>query len=51
MQLDDNLKQLMKELGATVYVGPMTMEGVGRWSVVADPQGAVFALFQPAPHQ
>jgi predicted enzyme related to lactoylglutathione lyase len=40
-----------KELGATVYMGPMTMEGVGRWSVVADPQGAVLALFQPLPHQ
>ena len=39
-----------KELGATVYVGPMSMEGVGRWSVVADPQGAVSALFQPPPH-
>jgi uncharacterized protein len=37
--------------GAQVYVKPMTMEGVGRWSVVADPQGAVFALFQPLPHK
>jgi len=36
-----------KELGAQVHFGPMTMEGVGRWSIVADPQGAVFALFQP----
>ena len=34
--------------GASVYVGPMSMEGVGRMSVLADPQGAVFALFQPA---
>jgi predicted enzyme related to lactoylglutathione lyase len=32
--------------GARVYMGPMTMEGVGRWSVVADPQGAVLALFE-----
>jgi predicted enzyme related to lactoylglutathione lyase len=39
-----------KELGAKVYMGPMTMENVGRWSVVADPQGAVSALFQPMPH-
>jgi len=38
-----------KELGARVYMEPMSMEGVGRWSVVADPQGAVFALFE-APH-
>jgi hypothetical protein len=27
----------------------MTMETVGRWSVLADPQGAVFAAFQPIP--
>ena len=40
-----------KELGATVYFGPMTMEGVGRWSVVGDPQGAVCAVFQPMPRQ
>jgi hypothetical protein len=39
-----------KELGATVHMGPMTMEGVGRWSVMADPQGAVSALFQALPH-
>lgn len=39
-----------KELGATVYMEPMSMENVGRWSVAADPQGAVFALFQPAQH-
>jgi hypothetical protein len=36
-----------KQLGARTYVEPMTMEGVGRWSIVADPAGAVFALFQP----
>ncbi|MBI3278278.1 MAG: VOC family protein [Acidobacteria bacterium] len=35
-----------KEAGAKVYMGPTSMEGVGRWSVVADPQGAVVALFQ-----
>jgi len=39
-----------KELGARVYVEPMTMENVGRWSVVADPQGAVFSLFEAAQH-
>jgi predicted enzyme related to lactoylglutathione lyase len=37
-----------KDGGAKVYAGPMSMEGVGRWSVLADPQGAVFALFQSA---
>lgn len=35
-----------KEAGATMYMPPMTVEGVGRWSIVADPQGAVLALFQ-----
>ena len=37
-------------LGAKIHYGPTTMEGVGRWAVVTDPQGAVFALFQPLPH-
>jgi len=37
-----------REAGAKVYVAPMSIEGVGRWSVVADPQGAVFALFEMA---
>jgi hypothetical protein len=35
-----------KELGARVYMGPMTMENVGRLSIIADPQGAVFSLFE-----
>ena len=35
-----------KSLGAQVYVPPMTIEGAGIMSVVADPQGAVFALFK-----
>ena len=32
--------------GAKVLMAPMSMEGVGRWSIIADPQGAVCALFQ-----
>lgn len=40
-----------QQLGARVIVPTTTMEGVGRWSIVADPQGAVFALFQPAEHR
>jgi hypothetical protein len=40
-----------QSLGARVHFGPTTMEGVGRWAVVSDPQGAVFAIFQPLPHQ
>jgi len=37
-----------KEMGANLYLPPMTMEGVGRMSVIADPQGAVFAIFRSA---
>ena len=35
-----------KAAGATVYFGPTSMEGVGRWAVVADPQGASFSVFE-----
>jgi predicted enzyme related to lactoylglutathione lyase len=38
------------ELGAKTYLAPTTMENVGRWAVLADPQGAVFALYQALPH-
>jgi predicted enzyme related to lactoylglutathione lyase len=38
-----------KELGGQVFMGPMTIEKVGDMSVIADPQGASFALFTPAP--
>ena len=39
-----------KSAGGNIYYGPTTMEGVGRWAIVADPQGAVLAIFQPLPH-
>ena len=35
-----------QSLGATVYVPPSDIPGTGRFSVLADPQGAVFALYQ-----
>jgi predicted enzyme related to lactoylglutathione lyase len=35
-----------KELGGSVYMPPMNIEGAGRFSVITDPQGAVWALFQ-----
>jgi len=38
------------EKGGRSLFGPMTMEGVGRMAVISDPQGAVFALFQPSRH-
>jgi len=37
-----------KELGAKLYLPPMSMEGVGRMSVIADPQGAAFSIFKSA---
>ncbi len=37
-----------KEMGAKLFMPPMTMEGVGRLSIMADPQGAVFAIFKSA---
>ncbi len=36
-----------KELGANTLVAPMDIADAGRFSVVSDPQGAVFALFAP----
>lgn len=38
-----------KQLGATFFQPPMTIEGVGRMAVMADPQGAVSALFHELP--
>jgi predicted enzyme related to lactoylglutathione lyase len=35
-----------KELGARVFVPPMSVDNSLRFSVLADPQGAVFALFK-----
>lgn len=41
--------ELAKSLGATVYVPPADIPGTGRFSVLADPQGATFCLLQPLP--
>ena len=35
----------VKELGGKAIVGPQDIPGTGRFSVVSDPQGAVFAVF------
>lgn len=40
-----------KDLGGQVLLPPTEMENVGRMGILRDPQGAVFALFQPAPRQ
>jgi predicted enzyme related to lactoylglutathione lyase len=37
-----------KSGGAQVYMGPMSMENVGRLAVMGDPQGAAFAVFKSA---
>lgn len=37
------------ELGATSYVPPKDIPDVGRFCVLADPQGAVFGVLQPIP--
>jgi predicted enzyme related to lactoylglutathione lyase len=34
--------------GAKLYLPPMTIENVGRMSVIADPQGAAFSIFKSA---
>ena len=39
----------VKELGGKVCVPPSDIPKVGRFSVVNDPQGATFSLFQPGP--
>lgn len=46
----DRTTEKAKSMGAQTMMPPMTMEGVGRWSVLADPQGAVFAPFQTLHH-
>ncbi len=43
----DKFTNKAKSLGGKVLFGPVTMENVGRFAIVADPQGAVFSLFQP----
>jgi predicted enzyme related to lactoylglutathione lyase len=47
--LVDNCDQSVakvKELGGSVMMGPQDIENMGRFAVVADPQHAVFALYQ-----
>jgi predicted enzyme related to lactoylglutathione lyase len=36
----------LKELGGKLFVGPQDIPDAGRFAVVTDPQGAVFAIFQ-----
>lgn len=43
----DNSAEKARSLGATVIVPPSDIPGIGRFSVLKDPQGAVFSVFQP----
>jgi len=43
---DESVTRL-KALGGKVFVPPATIPNVGRFTIVADPQGAVFAMLQP----
>jgi uncharacterized protein len=36
-----------KELGGTLFVPPMDIPNTGRFSMISDPQGAVFAIYKP----
>jgi predicted enzyme related to lactoylglutathione lyase len=38
----------VNELGGRSMMGPETVPGVGRWALLADPQGAVFAVIAPS---
>ncbi len=40
-----------KQLGARFLLEPMTMENVGRFGILADPQGAALAIFQAMPRK
>ena len=44
----DKATDAVKAAGGNVYRAPDDIPSVGRFSVVADPQGAAFMLFQPA---
>lgn len=37
-----------RELGASITVPPMDVPNVGRFAVISDPQGAMFAIFKPS---
>jgi predicted enzyme related to lactoylglutathione lyase len=37
----------IKELGGKSCLEPVTLENIGRMSILSDPQGAAFAIFQP----
>jgi hypothetical protein len=44
----DAATEKAKTLGATIFMAPSNIEGAGRFAILADPQGAAFALFEPS---
>jgi uncharacterized protein len=53
IQVDDcaSSTENAKGLGASIYFGPTEVKNAGIMTVLADPQGATFALFQPTRRQ
>jgi predicted enzyme related to lactoylglutathione lyase len=45
----DESAEKVTSLGGQIHCPPMDIPGVGRFSVVADPTGAMFALFKGTP--
>jgi uncharacterized protein len=44
----DGAVERAKELGATLYAGPMDIaDGIGRFAVIGDPTGAAIGIFKP----
>ena len=44
----DGTVEKARSLGGKVEMGPREIPGVGRFAILSDPQGAVFAILQPA---
>jgi predicted enzyme related to lactoylglutathione lyase len=46
----DTTTDKAKQLGAKIYAGPMDVADYGRMSIIADPTGAVFGIWQAKQH-
>src|SRR5215467_4090074 len=44
----DTAASLVKKLGGKVYKEPTDIPTVGRFAIIADPQGAIVSIFTPA---
>jgi predicted enzyme related to lactoylglutathione lyase len=47
----DEAARVAKELGATLFVPPMDIPGIGRFSGILSPQGVRFFVIQYLPRQ